>query len=128
MNDKYVELEYLGGHSSFSGSHLIFKKGDSPNTIFIENQLFQVNKFKWIEKETQNLGLAAIGFLIGFILGAAAGQDPAIGLGGGIIGAVLLGWRKDTSIIIFSLSNGETEVCLYSRCSKEQFKEISEFL
>lgn len=125
---KYVELEYLGGSSRFQKRYLVFRKSDVPNTIIIEREQYGVNTFQWIEKGTPTLSMAAIGFLIGFILGLSLGGNPVIGLAGGLMGAALLNLRKDTSIIIFSLQDNENKLLLYTRCSKENFRELSEIL
>ena len=72
--------------------------------------------------------LAGTGFLIGFILGAAFGQDPLFGVAGGTIGLILLGRKFDMSIIDLNLIDNDTDETVYLRCNKKHFKELSTML
>lgn len=124
---RYMELEYLGGNSRFDKSHLVLKKSSKPNTLIIERNEYKFETFEWHEKGTRNWSLAAIGFLIGAVLGVVVSQNP-VGVSLGIVGAALLGWWQDTSIIILHLLDGDQKITLYARCDKQQFKKLSEFI
>lgn len=135
MTDKLysVQLKNLGGSSRFEKNVLDFKRGDSPKTVIIGHDSFLVKSFTWLENETYNLPMILLGFLIGWVAGFLIGGfmivgSVFLGIGGGLIGAALLGQKNDTSKLVLTVLDGENEVVLYVRCSKVEFRSLSCFL
>lgn len=124
---KEIELEYLGGSSRFEEKYLKIENGSQTNGLKIEGNEFMLKTFEWHEQETRNSLMAAIGFLLGFLLGIAV-ENPFLGLVLGLVGARILGWSHDRSKIILTLLDGENQIIVYARCNRQDFKELSRLL
>jgi len=123
-----LELEYIGGSSRFKGKHIVIQRGNEMDSLKVEGQSYKLKKFHWIEQGTHNLGMAVIGFGIGSLIGYAAGQDLILGIIGGVIGAALLGSKHDNSMVILTLVDNQSEIQVYVRCTKAEFRALSELI
>lgn len=121
-----VQLEYLGGSSRYNKKYLSLKRGEYPGTIAVGHELFVIKTFQWLEYESYSFILMAVGFAVGFFIGISLHE--IFGIAGGTVGALLLGQKHDRSKLILTLTDGETDFNLYFRCTRKEFKELSQFL
>lgn len=121
-----LRLECIGGSSKINSDYIVIEPGEELNTLIIEGISYKLKDFRWIEQGYQNLGLAAIGLGIGAMIGLFG--DILGAILGGLIGAGLFGWKYDNSILVLILLEDHTERKIYVRCTKSQFKALSQFL
>lgn len=125
-NKLMLRLEFIGGSSKINTDYIVVEPGEELNTLIIEGISYKLKDFHWIEQGYQNMGLAVIGLGIGATIGLFGEVLGAIL--GGLIGAGIFGWKYDNSLLVLVLLEDQLERKIFVRCTKSQFKAISQFL
>ncbi len=114
-----IRIECIGGYPQFSGKQVFVKRGDSQNTLLIDEVPAMVTQLVWDEKGKRSLGKAAAGAIVGGVLTGGIGL-----IAGGAIG----GKKKDASVAIISCTIDGTETEIYLSSDKDEFKKLSKIL
>lgn len=114
-----VKLEHLGGCPKInSGKDIRVTRGNRPKEIKLGTHAVTVKSIDWDEDGKRSVGKAAVGAIVGGVLGPA----------GMIAGAAVGGRRKDNSVLIMTVEDNGIEYTVYLRANQKEFQEISSFL
>jgi hypothetical protein len=114
-----VKLEHLGGYPKLSsGQNVVIKKGTQSKVIKLAHHPVTVKGIEWDEDGKRSAGKAAVGAILGSVVGFA----------GTVAGAAVGGLRRDNSVLIMKIEDDGIEYTVYLRANQKEFQEVSSFL
>lgn len=121
------EFDYLGGHPHLKSGKIVVWKGQTPNTLLLEQKFTNdktkhevtVTKLEWDEKGKRSAGSAAAGAIIGGVLTGGVGL---------LAGAAIGGRKKDNSLAVMTYNIGVVESAIYFRADMEDFQKLAKLL